>query len=144
MNKYRLEILERMYTPIYRIIYKSVFPGNGYEGVDENDASLIINVVEQNIELADPILEELVWNLKEDLYHNANNRDRYNRFDENRKVLDHVNYNYNLLRKKLGLPYDYAYFSISERWRMFRDKRKRRISRIDALKEIRRHLERTK
>lgn len=141
VNRHRLEILNNLYTPIYRILYTSVFPGDGYGGIDEGRANSIIEVVEQNIELADPVLEELIWSLKEEIYIEGNNRNSYTLFDEEREVLDHVVYNYNLLRKKLNLPYDYAYFSLTEKWRIFQNNRKRRKSRVKALKEIRKQLD---
>ncbi|RKD24226.1 hypothetical protein BEP19_07420 [Ammoniphilus oxalaticus] len=136
VNKHRLEILQKLYTPIYRVIFTSVFPGGGYDGLDKWNAYSLVNIVEQNIELTDPILEELCWDLKEELYYSDERMLCF--VDKDRRVLDHVVYNYNLLRKQLNLPYDYAYFSLNERFRIFQSNRKRRRDRVESLNAIRR------
>lgn len=108
-----------------------------YVGFDEREAKKVVEIVEKNIELVDPVLEEVVWELKEDVYHGTNSHSM-NHFDTDRKVLDHVVYNYNLLRKKLRLPYDNAYFR--EKCRVFTENQKRRRKRIASIDNIRKKL----
>ncbi|NEU29169.1 hypothetical protein GN156_00025 [bacterium LRH843] len=137
VNKHRLDILQKLYGPIYKAYNSSVIPTDGFEGLWDVHANKIIEIFDENIEIADPLLEEFIWGLKEDVF--INNRNRHVVYDEDRKLLEHVSYNYNLLRKQLNLPYDSAYFSFSEVINYNMRKWLRRKKRIRALRIVRKH-----
>lgn len=103
---YKADILKKVYTPILKELSTGIIPGDGYEGIDDSQILAINEIIQNNYELVDAELDSLLWQLKEVIYHSNG---EYSYFDDNRKLLDHVLINYNLLRESLGLPYDSNY-----------------------------------
>ncbi|MED1114317.1 hypothetical protein [Bacillus paramycoides] len=102
--EHKLQILKDVYTPIYIVLMKEVEPGEGYRGLGARPFQHIMGILEENIELVDPNLESILWDLKEDYYYW--DQRKFGLLDEDRKLLDFVLFQYNDLRKDMGLPYD--------------------------------------
>ena len=100
-NKYRIEILENLYSPIYKELIQGIWPGEGYEGIDISQFTKIKKTVNENSILVDPTLDNLVWSLAEDA-HNLG----YDTLDADRYLFNHVIKEYNALRKSVGLPHE--------------------------------------
>ncbi|WP_045522764.1 hypothetical protein [Neobacillus niacini] len=131
---YKTDILKKVYTPIIKELSTGIIPGDGYEGINDSQILAINEIIENNYELVDAELDSLLWQLKEVIYHSNG---EYSYFDDNRKLLDHVLINYNLLRKSLGLPYDSNYTK-KKMTRLFinwkeQQKEKRRDKRLEKL-----------
>lgn len=133
--EHKLQILKDVYTPIYRVLMKQVEPGEGYEGLGARPFLEIMEILEDNIELVDPNLESILWDLKEEYYHWGQSRVRL--LDEDRKLLDFVLFQYNVLRKDMGLPYDASSVGLKTRFEFYlgniKRSRKSRKS-MDAIK----------
>ncbi|WJY28272.1 hypothetical protein [Sporosarcina trichiuri] len=107
-TSYKIETLEKVYTPIYKILIKDVVPGDGYESIDDHQLDCISKIAEENINLVDPKLDNILWKLREDVRY-AHQEEGYNDFiylDEDRMLLHHVESYFNKLRKAVGLPYE--------------------------------------
>ncbi|MDQ7236782.1 hypothetical protein QYM13_23830 [Bacillus pacificus] len=111
--EHKLQILKEVYTPIYRVLMREVEPGEGYQGLGAKPFLDIMEILEDNIELVDPNLESILWNLKEEYYYWGESRVRL--LDEDRNLLDFVLYQYNVLRKDMGLPYDASSIGLKTR-----------------------------
>lgn len=111
------ELLDKVYAPTMKLIYGSIYPGDGYEGIRESDLQTIIDIIDDNSHIVDPRLESFAWSFKEDIMHNQQIRnDLYETvYDEEAVFLDYLNYRYNLLRKKTYLNYDSSYFFFSRK-----------------------------
>jgi hypothetical protein len=140
VNTHRLEILQKVYTPIYRVIMDGVYPGDGYEGLTNSQLNKIYDIITERLELVDPRLEQLVWSLKEDqMLEGRQFEENIGPYlDEDREFLDYVEFRYNDLRKSLGLPYDSIVFAIEERWRRLRKNISIFFNRRKARRAIRR------
>jgi hypothetical protein len=130
--------LDKVYIPITCRIDSNIEPTYGYEGLTEIDISFIEKICNDNSQLIDKKLKILINRLVEDKYINIMNESSYSIYDEDRKFLRYVFYKYNLLRKKLQLPYERTYFIIPSlflrikdfSWRYYR-KFKRRLSKLN-------------
>ncbi|MDA1795689.1 hypothetical protein [Bacillus cereus group sp. BY8-1LC] len=111
--EHKLQILKEVYTPIYRVLMREVEPGEGYQGLGATPFLDIMEILEDNIELVDPNLESILWDLKEEYYYWGESRVRL--LDEDRNLLDFVLYQYNVLRKDMGLPYDASSIGLKTR-----------------------------
>ncbi|MGH0793588.1 hypothetical protein ACQVTT_05130 [Bacillus mycoides] len=111
--EHKLQILKDVYTPIYLVLMKEVEPGEGYQGLGGRPFQNIMGILEDNIELVDPNLESILWDLKEDYYYWDQRPSGL--LDEDRKLLDFVLYQYNVLRKDMGLPYDASSIGLKTR-----------------------------
>lgn len=123
--EYKLKILKDVYTPIYRIILEDVHPFDGYEGISIKQFEKIEKIIQENLELVDPQLESIIWILKEELYalYSHPNID-YVTLDEDRRLVDYVDFQYNYIRKQLGLPYDSGKITFVERLEIFKQRYK--------------------
>ena len=64
-TQYKIEILDKVYTPIYKILSRSVAPGDSYEGIDDHQLDRINEIVEEDVNLVDPNLNSIIWSLRE-------------------------------------------------------------------------------
>lgn len=105
---YKIETLDKIYTPIYKILIQRVIPGDGYEGIDDHQLESIIKITDDHVNLVDPKLNKILWNLREEAQYIWQTRGdiSYIILDENRVLMNHVESYYNLLRKAVGLPYE--------------------------------------
>lgn len=108
------ELLEKVYTPIVKIINDTWIPGEGYEGLYERELVKIIEVIDTNLPIVEPRLESFVWMFKEEITYSE-----YMIFDRKSEFLDYINYRYNYLRKKIYLPYDTQYFFWGRQFKRF-------------------------
>ncbi|PIC66752.1 hypothetical protein CSV71_08030 [Sporosarcina sp. P21c] len=107
-TNYKIEILDKVYTPIYKILIQDVVPGDGYESIDDHQLESILKIAAENINLVDPKLDNILWKLREEVRY-AERETQYNGFiylDEDRMLLYHIESYYNKLRKAIGLPYE--------------------------------------
>lgn len=104
-SKYKISILEELYTPIYKIILREVNPLDGYEGISGKQFTEIKEIISDKYILVDPVLDNIIWSLKEDECLNRG-YEKYYCFDKDRRLLTHVERQYNKLRKSIGLPYE--------------------------------------
>lgn len=107
-TNYKIETLDKVYTPIYKILIHDVVPGDGYESIDDHQLESILEIAAENINLVDPKLDNILWKLREEVRY-ADRETQYNHFiylDEDRMLLNHVESYYNKLRKAIGLPYE--------------------------------------
>lgn len=123
--EYKLKILTVVYTPVYRILLEGVNPFDGYEGISIKQFESIEKIIQVNLELVDPQLESIVWILKEEKYalYSHSNID-YVSLDEDRRLVDYVDFQYNYIRKQLGLPYDSGKITFVERLEIFKQRYK--------------------
>ncbi|MCU5695517.1 hypothetical protein OCB06_19160 [Bacillus cereus] len=138
--EHKLQILKEVYTPIYRVLMREVEPGEGYQGLGATPFLDIMEILEDNIELVDPNLESILWDLKEEYYYWGESRVRL--LDEDRNLLDFVLYQYNVLRKDMGLPYDASSIGLKTRVGFylsnFKRNRKSRLAR-EAIKRAKKN-----
>ncbi|MDA2639640.1 MULTISPECIES: hypothetical protein [Bacillus] len=120
---HKLKILTDVYTPIYRYMMDEVDPGEPYRGLSVDTYLAVKDVLESNIHLIEPGLESMLWQLNEQYYYIDHMRTR--NFDEDKKFMRYVVFQYNLLRKDLGLPYNKSTVSIKKRVQMYSKENKR-------------------
>lgn len=76
----------------------------------------IEKIIQESLELVDPQLELIIWILKEEYYIQSTHPNiNYISLDEDRRLVDYVEFQYNNLRKQLGLPYDSGKISVLDR-----------------------------
>lgn len=128
-SKYAEEVLKRLYVPIYKILVEGVIPGDGYQGIDEDQLDRIKSIIDDNPELTDPKLDALIYGYLEDAYWNLNRlyvdqkNPEYVIYDSDRKLLDYILISFNKTRKSLGLPHDRTYaFPILIKLKKWREK----------------------
>ncbi|WP_121614775.1 hypothetical protein [Virgibacillus halodenitrificans] len=118
-EKYKLEILEKVYTPLYRsLINKMIKDYNnpfGYSGIDPDLYNDIYNIYKQHIYLIDPGLEKRFWEIKahfEDEKRRMSEMkdEHFIQMDYEYRFIRYVSYQYNKMRRKLNLPYEKTYF----------------------------------
>ncbi|MGM7722174.1 hypothetical protein [Metabacillus sp. Hm71] len=118
-SKYTEQVLTELYVPIYKILVERIIPGDGYEGIDQDQLDSIKDIIDDNPELTDPILEGLIYGYLEDAYWNvtrihADQQDpRFETYDSDRRLLDYILISFNKTRRPLGLPHpkEYAFQS---------------------------------
>jgi hypothetical protein len=116
-GKYAEDSLRKLYIPIYKILVKHIYPGDGYDGIDEDQVSDIKKIIDENPELTDPELGRIVDSTFEDVMHqNSRPYDdqldlKAMRYDDDRELLDYVLIAFNKTRKNLGLPSNKYYTS---------------------------------
>ncbi|PGM03795.1 MULTISPECIES: hypothetical protein [Bacillus cereus group] len=120
---HKLKILTDVYTPIYRYMMDEVEPGEEYGGLSVDTYHAVKDILESNIHLIEPGLESMLWQLNEQYYYIDHMRTK--NFDEDKKFMRYVVFQYNLLRKDLGLPYDKSRVSIKKRVQMYSKENKR-------------------
>jgi hypothetical protein len=105
------ELLVKVYSPIMKIINNSVYPGDGYEGLDDDEIQEIADIIHDNLMIIDRILDSFAWSFKEEIHNSGyKHYSQYSNYDDDRKFLDYISYRYNYLRKSVGLQYDNEYF----------------------------------
>lgn len=103
--KYKTEILKKVYTPILKILVAVIVPGDGYDGITKETLFEIEDIIKRNYELVDPDLDLIIWMLKKEIRW-EHYEESSKLFDENMKLLRHVEHNFNFYRKQLGLPFN--------------------------------------
>ena len=104
-TSYKVEILEKLYMPLMKEVTKSELPFNGYMGLSEEGFNVIDRIIIDNYQLVSPDLALIHKILIEERHMNSNG---YSGFlvDEDKYLLNHLEYNFNFYRKELGLPYN--------------------------------------
>lgn len=83
---------------------RGVNPLEGYEGIWQKQFNEIEEIVSNKYMLVDPVLDNIMWQLKETDFILSGYNNEYNiNYDQNRKLLNHVEIEYNKLRKSIGL-----------------------------------------
>ena len=103
--QYKTDILKNVYTPILKKLMGSIMPGESYEGIRPETLEEIDVILTRNYELVDPKLDSIIWQLRESIRWN-HYEDGIRLVDENKRLLKHVEYNFNFYRKQLGLDFD--------------------------------------
>jgi len=103
--KYTTEILKNVYTPILKILVAATVPGDGYDGITKEMLFEIEDIMKGNYELVDPHLNAIVYSLKKEVRW-EHYEESLKLFDKNKKLLTHVEHNFNFYRKRIGLPFD--------------------------------------
>ncbi|MED3467540.1 hypothetical protein P4485_16810 [Bacillus thuringiensis] len=116
--EYKLKILTEVYTPIYRYLMDEVDPGDEYSGFDVGTYMGITGILESNIHLIEPVLESMLWQLNEQYHHMEQERTSTSIFDKDKKFMRYIVFQYNLLRKELGLPYSKSSIGFKKRIQM--------------------------
>ena len=105
--KYKTEILKKVYTPILKILLAAIVPGEGYDGITKETLFEIEEIMKRNYELVDPALDSITWSLRKEI-RLEHYEETSKLFDKNKRLLIHVEHNFNFYRKRLGLPFDKA------------------------------------
>lgn len=105
--KYKTEILKKVYTPILKILLAAIVPGEGYDGITKETLFEIEEIMKRNYELVDPALDSIIWSLRKEI-RLEHYEETSKLFDKNKRLLIHVEHNFNFYRKRLGLPFDKA------------------------------------
>jgi hypothetical protein len=103
--KYKTEVLRNVYTPLLKILVAAVVPGDGYDGITKEAFSEIEEIIKGNYGLVDPDLDSIIWSIKKEIRW-VHYEDSLKLFDKNKRLLHHVEFNFNFYRKQLGLPFD--------------------------------------
>ncbi len=103
--KYTTEILRNIYTPILKILVAAIVPGDGYDGITKEMLFEIEDIIKGNYELVDPHLNSIMYSLKKEVRW-EHYEESLKLFDKNKKLLIHVEHNFNFYRKRIGLPFD--------------------------------------
>ena len=103
--KYTTEILKNIYTPILKILVAATVPGDGYDGITKEMLFEIEDIIKGNYELVDPHLNSIMYSLKKEVRW-EHYEESLKLFDKNKKLLTHVEHNFNFYRKRIGLPFD--------------------------------------
>ncbi|MCH4825777.1 hypothetical protein [Planococcus halocryophilus] len=104
-NSYKVEILQKLYMPLMKEINKGYHPLDGYLGLNKKEFENVDNIIKNNYQFVSPNLalihqilieESYLWDVG------------YTRgfLDEDKYLLNHLEYNFNFYRKELGLPYN--------------------------------------
>ena len=137
---YKIETLDSVYTPIYKILIQNVIPGEGYESIDNHDLDNIIKIIDEHVNLVDPKLNNIIWSLREEerFAWDARQNNPFVYLDENRVLLNHVVSYYNKLRKAVGLPYEKQWkdklFALNNSFRRHRNRLKRLVIKRSRIK----------
>ena len=103
--KYTTEILKNIYTPILKILVAATVPGDGYDGITKEMLFEIEDIIKGNYELVDPHLNSIMYSLKKEVRW-EHYEESLKLFDKNKRLLTHVQHNFNFYRKRIGLPFD--------------------------------------
>jgi len=103
--KYKTEILKNVYTPVLKLLVAAIVPGDGYDGITKESFFEIEDVIKRNYELVDPDLDSIIWSIKKEIRW-EHYEDSLKLFDKNKRLLHHVELNFNFYRKQLGLPFN--------------------------------------
>ena len=103
--KYTTEILKNIYTPILKILVAATVPGDGYDGITKEMLFEIEDIIKGNYELVDPHLNSIMYSLKKEVRW-EHYEESLKLFDKNKRLLTHVEHNFNFYRKRIGLPFD--------------------------------------
>lgn len=103
--KYKIDILKEVYTPILKSLVAVSVPGEGYDGITKETLFEIEDIIKKNYELVDPDLDSIAWSILEEI-RKDHYEDNVKLFDKNKKLLTHVEHNFNHYRKQLGLPFN--------------------------------------
>lgn len=103
--KYTTEILRKIYTPILKILVAATVPGDGYDGITKEMLFEIEDIIKGNYELVDPHLNSIMYSLKKEVRW-EHYEESLKLFDKNKRLLTHVEHNFNFYRKRIGLPFD--------------------------------------
>lgn len=103
--KYTTEILRNIYTPILKILVAATVPGDGYDGITKEMLFEIEDIIKGNYELVDPHLNSIMYSLKKEVRW-EHYEESLKLFDKNKRLLTHVEHNFNFYRKRIGLPFD--------------------------------------
>ena len=103
--KYKTEILKNVYTPVLKLLVAAIVPGDGYDGITKESFFEIEEVIKRNYELVDPDLDSIIWSIKKEIRW-EHYEDSLKLFDKNKRLLHHVELNFNFYRKQLGLPFN--------------------------------------
>jgi len=127
-SKYAEQVLKELYVPIYKILTKSIIPGNGYEGINRGQLEEIKEIIEKHPELTDPRLDSIIYRYLEDIYFEYNQTgdypERYRTYDLDRKLFEYILISFNQTRRYLGLPSDLKYaYPILFKFRVWKDKK---------------------
>ncbi|MFP3357592.1 hypothetical protein R0K17_09470 [Planococcus sp. SIMBA_143] len=104
-TQYKTEILQSLYMPLMKEVNKAIHPLDGYNGLSNEEFKTIDEIITNNYQLVSPDLA---------LIHRIIVEEHYlifmgypsNLVDEDKHLLNHLEYNFNFYRKELGLPYD--------------------------------------
>ncbi|SET85848.1 hypothetical protein SAMN05216389_1442 [Oceanobacillus limi] len=127
-EKHKLEILNKVYTPLYRAFIDKLMKDYGrpfgYLGVDTDLFTELNKIYKQNIFLIDPGLESRIWEIKEHFYQEQIRMDETGdrtpiKGDYDNRLIRYVFYQYNKMRRKLKLPYDKTYFKHHDLYEKF-------------------------
>lgn len=116
--KYKTEILKKVYTPVLKVLVASVVPGVGYDGITKETLFEIEGIMKKNYELVDPDLDSIIWALRKEIRW-EHYEESSKLFDKEKRLLSHVEHNFNFYRKQLGLPFSKAKIkrSLAEHYR---------------------------
>lgn len=104
-TQYKTEILKLLYMPLMKEVIKASHPLNGYKGISDEEFLEIDKIIRNNYLLVSPDLA-LIHKIIVEEYFIINSGNPSNLIDEDRHLLNHLEYNFNFYRKELGLPYD--------------------------------------
>lgn len=104
-TQYKTEILKLLYMPLTKEVIKASHPLDGYKGLSDEEFKVIDRIIKNNYQLVSPDLA-LIHKIIVEEYFLINMGYPSNLIDEDRHLLNHLEYNFNFYRKELGLPYD--------------------------------------
>ncbi|MFJ8119552.1 hypothetical protein [Bacillus mycoides] len=125
--EYKLKIVTELYAPIYRKMTPSMRPLHyGYQGISIKTFKEIEEIIEENIELVDPVLQHVIWELRERCYILSDHpKGEGVGVDTDRELLDYIQYQFNSIRKELKLPYDSTTLSFRTKLNIYKKKKER-------------------
>ncbi|MCK0470399.1 hypothetical protein [Halalkalibacter sp. APA_J-10(15)] len=110
-SKYTERVLTELYVPIFKLILSRTNPHDGFEGLDDDDVTGLVDLFSKNPELFDPELEQIINSYYEISYINWKYDEHENFYECDKKLLNYINGAFHKTRKSLGLPNDYKYSS---------------------------------
>ncbi|PSL41162.1 hypothetical protein B0H99_103298 [Planomicrobium soli] len=104
-NQYKTEILQMLYMPLMKEVNNANHPLDGYRGLSLEEFQAVDEIIKENYHLVSPDLA-LIHKIIIEEYFFISMGSPYLIIDEERFLLNHLEYNFNFYRKELGLPYN--------------------------------------
>ncbi|WP_434401839.1 hypothetical protein M1Q06_04220 [Planococcus sp. 11815] len=105
-NSYKVEILQKLYMPLIKEINKAYHPLDGYMGLSYEGFHVTDKIIKDNYQFVDPDLVLIHQILIEEYYLINSGAYQPKFIDEDKHLLNHLEYNFNFYKKELGLPYN--------------------------------------
>ena len=104
IRDYKTERFMKLYYPIRKIIYKSMYPCDDYTGLEDDELVNILNTIADNMYLTDEELEKWYWKLSDEKFYQESDITRAKiRYDDDKKFADFIEKQYRKIKYEINI-----------------------------------------